>query len=90
MATQVMPAHVLTRRRKGKHRLDDLSELLELGLRIVGRQHPSEALHKRLTLRVASETAHGIRGLLVFKPGGLLRVKDERMVKQQTQDQASA
>jgi len=36
------------------------------------------------------QATYGIRGQFVFYAGCLLRVKEEAMVKQQTQDQATA
>jgi len=64
--------------------------LLELPCRIVRSQYLPDAVQKRLALAMVSQAAHGTRGLFVVQAGQLLGVKDEGMVAQQTQGQASA
>ena len=45
---------------------------------------------QHIHLRFSLQAAYGIRGQFVFYAGRLFWVKEEAMVKQQTQDQATA
>jgi hypothetical protein len=49
-----------------------------------------EKFEQHVNLRFSFLAAYGKRGQFVFYAGFLLRVKEEAIVKQQTQDQATA
>ena len=53
-------------------------------------QYGLDKCQQHIHLRFSLQAANGIRGQFVFYAGRLLRVKEKAVVKQQTQDQASA
>ena len=53
-------------------------------------QYRFDKFEQHIHLRFSLQAAYGIRGQFVFYAGRLLRVKEEVMIKQQTQDQATA
>ncbi len=87
---QVPSAHVFGRGGQRKDGFQCPGQLLELPCRVVRRQYLPDAVQKRLAPAMVSQAAHGERGLFVLQAGHLLGVKDEGMVAQQTQNQASA
>ena len=87
---QVAATHVFGRRSQWNHRLECFCEMRELDGGILGGQQPSEHVRQRLTLAMLSEAAHGARGRLAIQAGSLLGVKEEGMIEQQAQGQASA
>ena len=53
-------------------------------------QHRFDKFDQHIHLRFSLQAAYGIRRQFVFYAGRLLWVKEEAMVKQQTQNQATA
>ena len=51
---------------------------------------PAHHLDQRFHPRVLLQAPHGARGALMFQTGWLLGVKEEGVVQQQTQGQATA
>ena len=90
LSAQVTAAHVLAGRGQGKQALDLLGEVRERRGGIFGAEDTADHVQEGFPSAMLSEAAHGARGRLVVQAGSLLGVKEEGMVEQQAQDQASA
>ena len=56
---------------------------------IRGGQQITDDLDQALDLGVVNQAAHGVRGLAAFEAGGLLRMQQQAVVKQQAQARAT-
>src|SRR6266853_4719678 len=73
---------------EGKHLVEGFGEALEFILRIVGRHEVVDDIDQTLHLHVCSETPHSVCGQVVFKLVLLVRMHEETVINQETQDHA--
>ena len=75
---------------QGKQFFGDCDDVVQLLMRIFGIDHAADHADQRFHLRVLLQAADGTRGQMVLNAGLLLRVKEEGVVQQETQGQATA
>ena len=81
---------MLGRRVKWEEFFRYLHDFIYLLVRILGVDNATNHLHQRLHPRFLLQAADGASRQIVLKAGSLFRVKEEGVVQQQTQGQASA
>jgi len=67
-----------------------LTEAIELLLRVVGQDQVPDKGQQAVRAGALLSAAYGARGQFVFQAGSLVRMTEEAVIEQQTQDQASA
>jgi hypothetical protein len=64
--------------------------VVELPLRIIGRQQVRDDVDETLDLHICTQTSDGIRRQVMFELGVLVGMKEQAMINQEAQDHASS